>query len=101
MGLDDARQMELLRQRLAMNQAQQQGGMGYESARMGNSQFQQSQPSGFERALGGAQGLGQAYLGYRAGQQQGGGYQAKQMTAQNDPGNYMPTGYQNGMMGPQ
>lgn len=76
MGLDDARQMELLRQQLQMNQMQQQGGMGYESA-MGQKYgagMAQNKPTGYERLMGSAQGLGQAYLQYRAGQNpQGGG----------------------------
>jgi hypothetical protein len=72
MGLDDARQMELLRQQLAMNRAQQGGGIAYEG-QLGRKYgidrpIDAAEPTDQERWLGAAQGLGQAYLQYRAGQ---------------------------------
>jgi hypothetical protein len=59
-GIDDQRQLELLRQRLSMNQMQQQGGMGYEANVAGRYGVAQGQPTGFERMMGAAGGLGQA-----------------------------------------
>ena len=85
MGLDDSRQMEVLRQRLAMNQAQQSGNISYEGARAGKAgvefNYAASQPSSMEQYMGAAQGMGQAYMQSRAGSQPsssnssgGGGY---------------------------
>ena len=75
MGLDDARQMELLRQQLAMNQSQQKGGWQYEGDQGSKYGYgmAQNKPSSYERLMGSAQGLGQAYLQYQAGQNGGGG----------------------------
>ncbi len=80
MGLDDARQMELLRQQLQMNQASQQGGISFENARGGRFGTEAgiygmdlAQPTDQERMLGAAQGIGQAYMQYRAGSAPSGG----------------------------
>lgn len=54
MGMNDARQLELLRQRLATSQMQQQGQMGYQNARVGLAGAQAQVPSFFDKALGGA-----------------------------------------------
>lgn len=81
MGLDDRRQMELLRQQLMMNQMQQTGNIGYERALQGraNAQFgyDAAQPSDWDRAMGAAQGLGQAYMMQKAGSQPGGAPQSQ------------------------
>jgi hypothetical protein len=71
MGLDDARQLELLRQSLGAAQAQQAGGMGYQNMLAGRYGAAQGQPTGFERAMGAAGGLGQGLMQMRAGQQPG------------------------------
>jgi hypothetical protein len=74
MGLDDSRQMELLRQQLQMGGMQQQGNMGYENAQQRKAEsiygydVQKSmQPSAWERGLGAAQGYGQAYMQTQTG----------------------------------
>lgn len=72
MGLDDAREMELLRQSLAAAQAQQQGGIAYQGHLAGRYGAAQGQPTDFERIMGAAGGLGQGLLQMRAGRQQGG-----------------------------
>lgn len=97
MGLDDRRQMELLRQRLQMNGMRQQGGIAYEGARQGQSNFEASQPSDWDRVLGAAQGFGQAYMQQNAGGSTsgggggGGGGGGYQLSSLPNPG----SGYQN------
>jgi hypothetical protein len=89
MGLDDNRQMELLRQQLMMNQAQQQGNIGYEGALAGKAgqqfAYDASQPSDFQRIMGAGQGLGQAYLAQKAGSAPAGGQPPPSYFGQSDP----------------
>ena len=82
MGMDDQRQLELLRQQLQLGGMQQQGGQAFESALGQKYQIAQSQPSNFEKGLGALQGAGQAYMqmqsGGMAGGMGGGGFSARQ-----------------------
>jgi hypothetical protein len=74
MSMDDSRQMELLRQRMMMDQMQQQGGQAYENARMGGTNLALQQPSDWDKILGAAQGFGQSRMMMGAGSGGGGGY---------------------------
>jgi hypothetical protein len=83
MGLDDSRQMELLRQQLQMQGMQQQGNIGYEGAQQRKAgaeyAYNAAQPSQWDKFMGAAQGAGQGYMAMNAGAQpqgvpQGGGY---------------------------
>jgi hypothetical protein len=58
MGLDDQRQLELLRQRLALSELQQRGQMGYQQGMLGANMMT---PTGGERLLGALVGAGQMY----------------------------------------
>lgn len=86
MSIDDARQMELLRQRLQMDRFQQMGGMGYEQARMGGANLAAQQPSDWDKILGAAQGFGQARMLQGAGSMGGGQYIPSMMSSY--PGGY-------------
>ena len=68
MGLNDQRQLELLRQRLQASGMQQQGGMGYEQNRLGRYTGLLGAPTEGEQLLGGLGGI--ASLGF-AGKGQG------------------------------
>lgn len=57
MGLNDQRQLELLRQRLQSSGMQQQGGMGYEQNRLGRYGVAAGTPTTGEQILSGATGL--------------------------------------------
>lgn len=66
-GLNDQRQLEMLRQRLALQQAQQQGGMGYESQRgqRYGALIGANAPTQTERTMGGIQGALGSYMQYQ------------------------------------
>lgn len=66
MGMDQNRQLELLRQQQELARAQQQGGQAYEQSLGNRFGVQSAQPANWERALGAAQGLGQAYIQYKS-----------------------------------
>ena len=72
-GINDQRQLELLRQRLQLQGMQQQGGMGYENNRLGMYGASQQQPTNQEQLLGAIGGGLQAYSMYKNGG--GDGYQ--------------------------
>ncbi len=60
LGLNDQRQLELLRQRLALQQMQQQGNIQYEANRANRWATAQGTPTSFERSLGAFQGAAQS-----------------------------------------
>jgi hypothetical protein len=61
-SMNDQAQLEALRQRLAASEAQQRGGLAYNQNRTAYDIAKMGEPSGFEKALGMASGLGQAYM---------------------------------------
>lgn len=61
-GMNDQARLELLRQRLAASQAQQQGGLAYEQNAANYQQARMAQPSTGQMLMGGAMGLGSAYM---------------------------------------
>lgn len=54
MGMNDARQLDLLRQRLAASQMQQQGGIAFQNARLGQATAAAQMPTFLDKALLGA-----------------------------------------------
>lgn len=79
MGLDDKRQMELLRQQLQMNRFEQMGGIEQMREQGLQGRHDSTQPSEMDRWLGLAQGALQANMQQQAGQKGGDGIsQARQ-----------------------
>lgn len=104
MGLDDQRQMEALRQRLQLAGMQQQGNMGYEGAQQQRANaiygYQANQPTAQQQAMGAIQGIGQAYMGMKAGQGQGGsGVAANSFGSTRQPNYFGGPSYASGPQG--
>lgn len=67
MGLNDATQLEALRQRMALSGMLQQGTMGYEQIRAGQSNAALGQPQMWERLMGGGAQAAQTYAMFNQG----------------------------------
>lgn len=67
MGLNDASQLEALRQRLAASQMQQQGGTAYQNARLGQATTQSQLPTFLDKVLMGGSSLSQRGAGKGGG----------------------------------
>lgn len=68
MGLNDATQLEALRQRMQLSGMQQQGGISYEQIMSGNANAAMSQPTAYERMFGAASQGAETYARLKAGQ---------------------------------